>query len=358
MTPAAIVLALMVARRNVEMTDIMRRWEMDGIGRDLLELRSVPIPAPSRREVLVKVAAVALNYRDKMVIESGRGLSLKYPFTPGSDLAGTVVATGEDASRFSPGDRVISTFAPDWIDGLRPGDARTPSYQTLGGYYPGGLADYVAFPEDWFNLAPSTLDDRQASTLPCAGLTAWFALVERARVHAGQTVLIEGTGGVALFGLQIAKAHGAEVIVSGSADKLARARALGADHCIDRREIDLVAAVYEITGGRGADHVLELIGGPHLGQAAQVAAVGGHICLIGALEGFEIAAPLMPLLLKDVTIHGIGTGHRRALEDLVRAVDRTEMKPVIDTCYPMNDLLVALDHLDRGAFGKIVIEMA
>jgi len=335
----------------------MRRWEMDAIGRERLELREVSLPSPARREVLVKVAAVALNYRDRMVIESGRGLPLGFPFTPGSDLAGTVVALGEDATRFSRGERVISTFAPGWIDGARSGDARTPSYRTLGGYYPGVLADYVAFPEEWFVPAPTTLDDAQASTLPCAGLTAWFALVERARVRAGQTVLIEGTGGVALFGLQIAKAHGAGVIISGSADKLARAEALGADHCIDRRKADLVEAVYEITLHRGADHILELIGGPHLGKAAQMAAVGGHICLIGALEGFEVTAPLMPLLLKDVTVHGIGTGHRRALEDLVRAVDRTGLKPVIDTRYPMSDLPAALGHLDRGAFGKIVVEM-
>ncbi|HEY0207537.1 NAD(P)-dependent alcohol dehydrogenase [Acerihabitans sp.] len=339
------------------MTKTMRRWEMDAIGRDRLELREAPVPTPGRGEVLVKVAAVSLNYRDKMVTESGRGLPLAFPFTPGSDLAGTVVALGGDASRFGVGDRVISTFVPGWIDGVRRGDARTPSYRTLGGYYPGVLADYVAFPEDWFVLAPATLDDAHASTLPCAGLTAWFALVERGRLRAGERVLIEGTGGVALFGLQIAKAHGAETIVSGSAGKLARARALGADHGIDRRHEDWVDAVLRITGDRGADHILELVGGAHLGKAVQTAAVGGRIYQIGALEGFEVSAPVMPLMLKDVTIQGIGTGHRRALEDLVRAVDRTGLRPVIDTRYPLAELYRALDHLDRGAFGKIVVEM-
>ncbi|WP_410014043.1 zinc-dependent alcohol dehydrogenase family protein [Sodalis sp. C49] len=339
------------------MTKTMRRWEMDAIGRDRLALREVPIPAPGRGEVLVKVAAVSLNYRDKMVTESGRGLPIAFPFTPGSDLAGTVIAAGADAARFSTGERVISTFTPGWIDGVRRGDARTPSYRTLGGFYPGVLADYVAFPEDWFVRAPHTLDDAQASTLPCAGLTAWFALVERGRLRAGETVLIEGTGGVALFGLQIAKAHGAEAIVSASADKLGRAMALGADHGIDRRHADWVDAVLRITGDRGADHILELVGGPHLGKAVQTAAVGGRIYQIGALEGFEVSAQAMPLMLKDVSIQGIGTGHRRALEDLVRAVDRTGLKPVIDTRYPLADLAAALDHLDRGAFGKIVMEM-
>lgn len=188
----------------------MRRWEMDAIGRGHLALRDVRVPAPGRHEVLVKVAAVALNHRDKMVIETGRGLAIDFPFTPGSDLAGTVTAVGEDAGRFTVGERVISAVTPDWIDGLRPGNARTPSYRTLGGHYPGVLAEYVAFPQYWFIRAPATLGPAAASTLPCAGLTAWFALVERGHLRPGQTVLVEGTGGVALFGLQIARAHGAK----------------------------------------------------------------------------------------------------------------------------------------------------
>ena len=334
----------------------MRRWEMDAIGREELVLREVPIPQPGRGEVLVRVAAVALNYRDKMVVENGRDLPLAFPFTPGSDLAGTVVALGDNATRFNDGDRVISTFTPDWVDGQRPGDARTPAYRTLGGFYPGVLAEYVAVPQDWLVLAPRTLSDAEAATLPCAGLTAWFALAERGHVRAGETVLVEGTGGVALFGIQIAKLHGARVIVSGSADKLERALALGADHGVDRRQDDWVEAVLAVTGDRGADHVMELVGGAHLGQALRVTAVGGHVYQIGALDGFEVSAPVMPLLLKDITIHGIATGHRRALTRLVDAVDRTGLTPTIDTRYPLTELHAALDHLDRGAFGKIVVE--
>ncbi|MET0454913.1 MAG: NAD(P)-dependent alcohol dehydrogenase [Mycobacterium sp.] len=339
------------------MTATMRRWEMDDVGRNSLQLREVPIPTPKPGEVLVNVAAVALNYRDKMVTESGRGLPLGFPFTPGSDLAGTVVSLGEDVTRFDIGDHVISTMAPDWIAGLRPGNARTPSYRTLGGFYPGVLADFVALPQDWLVRAPTTLDFAEASTLVCAGLTAWFALVERGHLHAGETVLVEGTGGVALFGLQIAKAHGAEVIVSGSAHKLARAQAIGADHVIDRRREDWVDAVLGVTGDHGADHVLELVGGPHLGEAVQVAAVGGRIYQIGALEGWKVEAPVEPMLFKDITIHGIGTGHRSALEDLVRAVDRSGLKPVIDRRFPLAELTAAMDHLDTGAFGKVVVDL-
>ncbi|WP_230862530.1 zinc-dependent alcohol dehydrogenase family protein [Amycolatopsis camponoti] len=345
-------------RRGALMTETMRRWEMDDIGRDRLELRHVPIPQPQRGEVLVQVAAVALNYRDKMVTESGRGLPLSFPFTPGSDLSGTVVATGDEVTRFAIGEHVISTFTPDWIDGRRHGDARTPSYRTLGGHYPGVLAEYVALPAEWFVHAPGTLAHAEASTLPCAGLTAWFALAERGGVRAGDTVLVEGTGGVSLFGIQLAKALGAEVIVSGSAHKLPRAAELGADHCVDRTREDWIEAILEITDDRGADHILEVVGGAHLGKAVQTAAVGGTIYQIGALEGFDVTAPVMPLMLKDITVQGIGTGHRRALEDLVRAVDRTGLKPVIDERYPLTELPAALDHLDRGAFGKVVVEVA
>ena len=341
------------------MAEMMRRWEMDGIGRNRLELREAPTPKPGRGEVLVKVTAVSLNYRDRKVIESGAGLPLAFPFTPCSDLAGIVVARGEGSTRFAVGDRVISTFRPGWIDGAPLVDARTPVSRSLGGVYPGVLAENVGFPEDWFVRAPATLDDAEASTLPCAGLTAWFALVERGRLHAGETVLVHGTGGVALFGLQIAKAHGAEtIVVSGSTEKLKRAKALGADHGVDRSEEDWLKTVLSLTGNRGADHVLETIGGPHLRTAVQVAAVGAHIHQIGSLEGHEVAASSEPLKLKNLTIHGISVGHRRALQDLVAAVDRTGLKPVIDARYALAALPDALDHLDRGGFGKIVVELA
>jgi len=339
------------------MTKQMRRWEIDAIGRENLVLRTVDIPAPGPRQVLVKIEAVALNYRDKMVIESGRDLPLKFPFTPGSDLSGEVVALGDAVTRFGKGDKIISSFTPDWTDGLRPGDARTPAYRTLGGYYPGVLSEYVVMSEDWLVTAPATLEPTQAATLPCAGLTAWYALVERAGVQAGDIVLIPGTGGVALFGLQIAKAHGALVIVSGRASNAERTKALGADHYVDRNSEDWMESIYRITHNHGADHILEVIGGEHFGKSVQLAAVGGHICQIGALDGFDISSPAMPLMLKDVTIHGIGTGSRRALTRLVRAVDQAGIKPVIDSVYAFSDLLNALEHLDRGPFGKVVIEL-
>jgi NADPH:quinone reductase-like Zn-dependent oxidoreductase len=337
---------------------MMRRWTMDGVGRERLALTEAEVPVPATGEVLVKVGAVSLNYRDKLVIESGMGLPLASPFVPASDMAGTVVAVGQDARRFKAGDRVISTFAPGWIDGRPQGTARTPPYRTLGGALPGVLAEYLAFPGDWLVAAPDHMDDGEASTLPCAGLTAWFALVERGGLAAGQTVLVQGTGGVALFGLQLALAHGAQVIVtSRSAEKLARAEALGATYLIDSSQEDWVQAVYRLTDDQGADHILEIVGGAHLGRALEAVAVHGRISVIGVLDGFALSGPAGPLLLKSPTIQGIGVGHRRALEDLVRASGRFGLKPVIDRRYPMAQLPQALDHLDRGPFGKLVIDL-
>jgi len=335
-----------------------RQWQIDTIGPErqvtIGERRLEPI---SGNKVLVRTEAVSLNFRDRLVLESGMGLPLQFPFVPASDMAGVVEAVGPEVSRFKPGDRVISTFSPDWIDGRGLGDARTPPYKTRGGFYPGVLSQYTVLSEEWYSRAPETLDAAQASTLPCAGLTAWFSLIERGGLKAGDKVLVQGTGGVALFGLQIAKAHGAVVfITSGSAEKLGRAAALGADHVINRHEGDWVEQLYQLTGGYGADHVLEIVGGPHLGQALKAVAINGRISVIGVLEGFEVSGPAGPLLLKAPVVQGISVGHRRALEDLVRAIDQTGLKPVIDKRYAFDEFPEALDHLYRGPFGKVVVE--
>ncbi|MBB4190647.1 NADPH:quinone reductase-like Zn-dependent oxidoreductase [Rhizobium aethiopicum] len=334
------------------------QWQTDAVGPEAnLKIGEARIPDVSGRMIRVRTQAVSLNFRDRLVLESGMGLPLQFPFVPASDMAGVVEAVGPDVTRFKPGDRVISTFSPDWIDGRGPGTARNLPYQTRGGFYPGVLTEYTVLSEEWFTPAPKTLDAAEASTLSCAGLTAWFALIECGKLKAGDKVLVQGTGGVALFGLQIAKAHGAEVfITSGSSEKLDRALALGADHLINRHKGDWVEQFHQLTGDYGADHVLEIVGGQHLGQALKAVAVNGRISVIGVLEGFEISAPVAPLLLKAPVIQGITVGHRRALEDLVRAVDQIGLKPVIDRRYGFEELPQALDHLYRGPFGKIVIE--
>lgn len=337
----------------------MKQWRLTAPGRQNLELVSVPLPTPATGEALVRVKAVSLNYRDKLLIEDGIGLPSERPITPASDLAGEVVATGAGARKFHVGQRVISNFEAEWLDGRPAGTARHPPYRTLGGALPGVLAEYVAFSQDWFVAAPDSLDDARASTLPVAGLTAWNALIGTGRLHAGQTVLVQGTGGVSLFAVQIALAHGATVIVTSSSDeKLERARQLGARHVINRMNEDWVEAVYRITQDRGVDHVLEMAGGANLGRSVEAVAVQGRIAVIGVFDGFSFSGPTGPLLRKQATLQGIGVGHRRGLEDLVRAIDRTGITPVVDSLYPFDDLHGALDRLGRGPFGKVVLELA
>lgn len=334
---------------------------MAEFGRQNLTLADGRVPNPAANEILVKIAAVALNYRDTLLVDDGFGFSLPggQPLVPGSDAAGVVVATGPDVSRFKAGDRVISTFIPGWIDGLGFGTARHPNDIVLGGSRQGMLAEYVALDENWAVKSPEHLSDVEASTLPCAGLTAWTALVERGKVQAGQTVVVQGTGGVALFGLQIAAMHGAEVIVvSGDDAKLSRAKALGARHGINRSKEDWVEAVYRLTNDRGADHILEIVGGAHLARSLEAAAVGGRISLIGILEGLEISGHFAPLARKRLIVEGIQVGHRRALEDLVRAVDANGIKPAIEAEYALAELPAALDRLARGPFGKVVVRVA
>jgi NADPH:quinone reductase-like Zn-dependent oxidoreductase len=340
----------------------MKQWTMNMVGRANLELTDAPIPEPAPGEILVKVSAVSLNYRDRLAIDEG--LTMVFPeagpFVPGSDMAGEVVGVGTDVDRFAPGDRVISTSLPGWIEGLGPGNARIGGPEALGsGHHPGVLAEYVALDQDWAVRAPQSLSDIEASTLPMAGLSAWTALVEQGRVHAGETVVVQGTGGVALFGLQIAVAHGAEVIViSGDDAKLARTKDLGAAHGINRLTEDWVETVYALTRDRGADHILETIGGHHLSRSIEAAAVGGHISLIGILQGYETSGHVAHLARKKLRIDGLQVGHRRSLEDLVRAADHLPLRPAIAAHYALSDLPSALAHLERGAFGKVVVTPA
>ena len=338
------------------MAETMQRWSMNALGRENLKLTQEPVPKPGPGEVRVRVNAGALNYRDKMVIEGMMPIPLSFPFTPASDMAGVVDSIGEGVTRFQPGARVISTFFPEWIDGRPQADARLLPYTTSGGYFPGMLAEYVIVNENGLVAAPETLDDVEASTLPCAGLTAWFALVERGNLRAGQSVLVQGTGGVAIFALQIAKALGAEVYVtSGSDEKLARAKKLGADRGINRLKGDWAEALLTLTQDRGIDHIIETVGGENLQHSLRAVAVHGRISVIGVLAGSEITLSAGELLLKSPVIQGIGVGHRRALEEFVRAVEVTGLKPVIEQRYRFDQLEQALEHLDRGAFGKIVL---
>ena len=336
------------------MSGTMKQWQLEKPGREHLRLADVAIPRPGAGEVLVRVSAVSLNYREKLLLDGGGYAGMTAPVVPTSDMAGEVVATGAGVQRFHEGARVIANFQTDWVDGPPPRQPRA-----LGASAPGVLAEYVAMPEGWLVASPTTVDDVQASTLPCAGLTAWTALTDLGAPLPGQTVVTQGTGGVSLFAVQLASAMGARVIVlSGDEGKLVRAKALGAAHGLHRHHTpDWDAAVLELTGGRGADHILELAGGDNVARSAKALAPGGRISLIGVFEGFDVRFPIVPLMARHGLIQGIFVGHRRGLEELVRAVDALALKPVVDTVYPLAEFPKALEHLDRGPFGKLVIRV-
>lgn len=339
------------------MSETMKRWQLPSFGLKNLELAGAPVPTPGSKELLIRVAAVSLNYRDKLVIE-GELLPDRptMPFVPVSDMAGVVVATGADVSRFKVGDRVLGNFWTQWIEG-EPSREMARHGQSLGGPLPGMLAEYVTLHEEAAVKAPASLTDEEASTLPVAALTAWSALIETGHLKAGQTVLVQGTGGVALFGLQFAQAFGARVIVtSRSAEKLEHAKALGAFGGIDTRaNPDWSAGALDLTDGRGVDHVLELIGGDNISQSAAALASGGRIAQIGFLKGSEIVLSAVPMMLKRAVIQGISVGHRRAFEVMNLAIDEHGLKPVIERVYGFKDVRAAFDHLERGPFGKVVV---
>jgi NADPH:quinone reductase-like Zn-dependent oxidoreductase len=342
------------------MDETMKRWQLPSFGLKNLELAEAPVPTPDRNDLLIRVAAASLNYRDRLVVE-GELLPDKpaMPFVPVSDMVGEIVAVGVDVTHFKVGDRVLGNFWTQWIDGEPPREM-TAHGLSLGGPLPGVLAEYVTLDQDIAVRAPASLTDEQASTLPVAALTAWFALIETGHLTAGDTVLVQGTGGVALFGLQIARAFGARVIVtSRSAEKLERAKALGASGVIDTSKTpDWSVPALQLTGGHGVDHVLELIGGDNLRDSAAALASGGRIAQIGFLKGLEIALPAVPMMLKRAIVQGITVGHRRAFEDMNRAIDEHGIKPVIDSVYGFHDAPAAFDHLERGPFGKLVVSVA
>ncbi|MBP6115769.1 MAG: NAD(P)-dependent alcohol dehydrogenase [Neisseriaceae bacterium] len=337
------------------MTQLMQQWQLTASGRAHLGLAQVALPEPGPGEVRVKVQAVALNHRDLTVMEAWTWLT--FPLVLASDMAGVVDKLGPCCDAFRVGDRVISSFAPEWLDGKLTGPAVGGPDRNLGAGRPGVLAEYVVLPATGLVSAPKTLTDVEASTLTCAGLTAWFAMIEKGGLKAGDKVLIQGTGGVALFALQLAKAHGAEVfLTSGDAEKGARAKALGADYVLDRHG-DWVAELLALTQNQGVEQVLNNVGGANLAQALSVVAVEGYIAMIGAMGDDALHGSVSHMLVKAPTIKGIHVGHRRALVDLVRAVDAINLKPIIDATYPWAALPAALEHLARGAFGKVVVTL-
>jgi NADPH:quinone reductase-like Zn-dependent oxidoreductase len=337
---------------------LMRAWTTRGLGIDDLVEETVPTPVPGPTDVLVRVSAVGLNFRDLLVLGGVGGWRPTGPVVPISDGAGVVVAVGEAVRAWRPGARVSAAFLPRWRSG--PLTRETYVAPVGGPANRGMLAEYVLIDQDEAVRVPRTLDDVHAAVLPAAGVTAWHALVRRSRVQAGETVLVHGTGGVALYAVQIALALGATVIVtSGSDAKLARVRELGDVVTINYRTTpDVAAAVLARTGGAGADHVIETVGGTNLNVSLAAVRIGGTISFIGLIAGTAAEINTYEFVTKNVTVHGIETGSHEMFAELAAFVDEHGIEPILDSVHPVEDVRTALRHLERGAhFGKIAVTL-
>lgn len=324
-------------------------------GLDNLKLEEMAAPAaPGPGEIHVRLRASSLNYHDYIVVVGG--IPTPDGRIPMSDGAGEVLAVGEGVSEFAVGDAVVSTFFPNWLDGqpIPGGFAGVP-----GDGADGYAREEVVAPATAFTRAPRGYSPAESATLTCAGLTAWRALVTEGRLKAGDTVLVQGTGGVSIFALQFAKAMGATVIATSSSDeKLERLRAMGADHLINYREVPSWGAKAAELAGGGVDHVVEIGGAGTLPESITAARIGGHISLIGVLAGYAGPVPTVLLMSKQIRLIGITVGTRREQQDMVKAVEANGIRPVIDRHFPLAELAAAFRHQESGAhFGKIVVDI-
>ena len=334
----------------------MKAYELQATGSlDGLRLVNRPQPQPAHGQIIVRVRAASLNYRDLIVMHGAYG-RVSLPLIPLSDGAGEVVAVGDGVTHWQPGDRVAGTFFQEWLAG--PVTAESTKTALGGGSTTGMLAEFVALSEHGAVHVPEHLSFEEAATLPCAAVTAWNSLVDQGCVKAGETVVLLGTGGVSLFGLQIAKLQGARAIITSSSDeKLARATALGADATINYRTTpDWEKKVLELTDGHGADHVLEVGGAGTFAKSLRSTRVGGHVALIGVLAGVASELRVTDILMKSLRVNGIYVGSRAMFESLNRAVTQHKLKPVIDRAFPFAEARAAYEHLQSGKhFGKVVI---
>jgi NADPH:quinone reductase-like Zn-dependent oxidoreductase len=334
----------------------MRVWTLTAPGLEHLHLDERPEPAPGPGEVQVRVKAASLNYRDLMVATGRYSRGARYPLVPLSDGAGEITAVGHGVTAWRVGDRVATSFFAGWVDGPQtPERAAT----ALGGAVDGVLADTIVLPAGGVVRTPDHMTDVEAATLPCAALTAWHALFEGADpLRPGQSVLLEGTGGVSVFGLQLAKLAGARVIITSSQDdKLERARALGADATINYVAVpEWQDRVRELTAGRGVDHVLEVGGEATLGRALASLAFGGQLHLIGGVSGFSTELPLGPMAERNARVRRIYVGSSAMFEAMNRALSLHQVRPVVDRTFRFDEARKALEHLQGAShFGKLAL---
>lgn len=323
-----------------------------------IELATSPQPESlGPRQILIEVAAASLNYRDLLVLQD-TSENRRNGLVPLSDAAGTVINIGSEVTSWKVGDRVSPNFFADWKNGRF---TNSVFASALGGNdVDGVLSKYIVADESSVVEVPEHLSLLEAATLPCAAVTAWQALFERGDLQAGQTVLVQGTGGVAMFGLQLAVAHGAKVIVTSSSDdKLEQAKAYGAWQTINyKSNPEWDVAALDFTDGKGIDHILELGGPDTYTRSISAIAFNGSIAQIGVLSGFSSSPVVQPLQFKNADIHGICVGSVEHYRNLNRFMLKHKITPIIDRTFDFDDSIAAYDYLKSAKhLGKIVIEM-
>ncbi len=335
----------------------MKSYEIRHFGFDGLVLAEKEKPRAGIRQVLVRMRAASLNYRDLMVLRGHYNPKLRMPIAPISDGAGVVEAVGEGVTTFAEGDRVAGTFFQGWTNGRIDKKA---SATALGGAIPGVLSEYVVFEENGLVKIPAHLSEVEAATLPCAAVTAWHALFEEGPCFPGDTVLVLGTGGVSIFALQFAKQAGLRVIAtSSSEEKLTRARGLGADETINYKSTpDWEEAARKLTGGAGVDHVIEVGGADTLPRSLKAVRMGGKVSVIGVLSGAGDTIGPRIMLMNTLRVQGIYVGSRAMFERMNLAIGAGKLRPVIDHVFPFADAPAAYRHMEgQKHFGKICISI-
>ena len=335
----------------------MRVFQIEGDwGIQNLKMSTRPDPRPGPGQVLLRMRASSINYRDPIVPERAYGSqSGDLPLIPVSDGVGEVIEVGAGVTRLKVGDRACPAYFQTWISGEPNANRLT---QSLGGPLDGTMAEMMCLSEEGVVKVPEYLTDLEASTLPCAALTAWSALVECGRIRPGEQLLIQGSGGVALFALQFAKMLGAHVTVISSTDaKIERLRAMGADETINYSQIpDWGKAARVLTEGRGFDHILEVGGEKTLPQSLRCIRPGGTLSMIGILSGSAMSTSLGLIITRQVRLQGITVGHRDGLEAMLRAMSQHQIRPVIDKVFAFEELKESFNYLKTGQqFGKICI---
>ena len=334
----------------------MKCYELQGPnGIDGLALVDKPMPEPGENEVLVRLTAATLNYRDLITVKGGYGSRQKFPLVPVSDGAGVIERVGHDVRELAAGDRVIGSFFESWLGG-EPSEAKMR--RALGGSVDGVLSEYRIFPKHTLVRTPEHLSDVEAAALPCAGVTAWSAVIKLGGVKPGQTVLTQGTGGVSLFAIQFAKMCGARVIATSSSDaKIERLKTLGADFTLNYKATPDWGKKAREWSGHGVDLVVEVGGVGTLNESIRATRIGGTIAFIGVLAGPPLSDSRLPLMvMQQQRLQGVTVGSVEDLKAMVDAIAASRMKPVIDRIFSFDQAKQAFAHMESGAhFGKVAI---